>query len=135
MWGKQLAIQLLWATARLLVICVSLIFLGVEFFFLFWCTWTKLGLWVNLRFYFFVSGVDQVEWGREVSPKCPFVTSEFWELFLRLRPTASEVTYCSVCGVFVDYWAYGGWFFVLLGGWCYSCDGWVYKTLPISGWT
>ena len=29
---------------------------------------------MNLRFYFFVSGVNQVEWERELSPRVPFIT-------------------------------------------------------------
>ena len=30
---------------------------------------------MNLKFYFFVSGVNQVEWGGEVSPRIPLVTT------------------------------------------------------------
>ena len=29
---------------------------------------------MNLRLYFFVSGVNQVEWERELSPSFPFAT-------------------------------------------------------------
>ena len=33
-----------------------------------WCSWTKqLEGWVNIKFYLFVSGINQVEWEREVS--------------------------------------------------------------------
>ena len=38
------------------------------------CSWTKWGRWGNLRFHFFVSGVNQVEWGREVSSRFLFIT-------------------------------------------------------------
>ena len=51
----------------------------------------------NLKFYIFVFGVKQVEWGREVSPIFSFVTQGFWELFL--RSTTSEVARFSVWSV------------------------------------
>ena len=59
-----------------------------------WSSWTKQGGWANLRFYLFVSGVNQMEWEREVSPKFPFVNPEVCEV--PLRPTASEVAWFSV---------------------------------------
>ena len=41
-WGKNLAIQLLWVSARLLVTCASLNYLLHEFFFGSWCSWRKI---------------------------------------------------------------------------------------------
>ena len=72
----------------LLVTRVSLIYLVVGFF-CFWCCWTKWGGWVNLKFYLFISGVNQVEWKREVNPRFPFVNLGVWDPLL--TPTASKV--------------------------------------------
>ena len=44
---------------------------------------------MNLRFNLFVSGVNQVKFEREASPRFPFVTPGVWEL--PLRPTMSKV--------------------------------------------
>ena len=63
----------------------------MSFSFSSWCSWTKQVGWVNLRFYLFVSGVNQVEWGRELSQRFPFVTPGVWEL--PFRPTASKVAF------------------------------------------
>ena len=60
-----------------------------------WCSWTKWVPWRNLRFSFFVSNANQVEWGRKMSPRFPFVTPRVWEL--SLRPTASERWHNLVC--------------------------------------
>ena len=54
-----------------------------------WCSWTKQGGLVNLRFYLFVSGVNYSEQEREVSSRFSFVTPGVWAL--PLRPTANEV--------------------------------------------
>ena len=62
-----------------------------------WCNRTKWGRWGNLRFYIFVFGVKQVEWGNEVSPIFSFLTQGFWEL--PLRSTTSEVALFSVWSV------------------------------------
>ena len=40
---------------------------------------------MNLRFYLFVFGVNQVEWGREGNPRFTFVTSGFEKLSWDLR--------------------------------------------------
>ena len=90
LWLKsQSAIQFLWATTRLKVTRISLIYVVDEFLFSSWCSWTIQGGWVNLRLYLFVSGVNQVEWESEVSPRFPFFTPSVWEF--PLRPTPSEV--------------------------------------------
>ena len=52
-----------------------------------WCSRTKEGGWMNLRFYLFVSVVNQMERERGVSPRFPFNTPGVYELLL--RPTAS----------------------------------------------
>ena len=41
------------------------------------------------KVYLFVPGVNQLEWGRETSPRFPFVTPGVWRL--PLRPTAYQV--------------------------------------------
>ena len=46
-WGKDFSIQLLWATAWLLVTHISLIYL-VDEFFLLWCYWSKRECWVKV---------------------------------------------------------------------------------------
>ena len=65
--------QLLWATAQLLVTCFSLIYLVDEFSFLLLEQRNEMRMLGDLRFYLFVSGVNQAECGREVSPRFPFV--------------------------------------------------------------
>ena len=87
--GNHLAIQILLVTAWLLVTRVCFIYLGDVFFFFSWYSWTKWARWVNLKFYLSLSGFNQVEWGREMSPRFPFPTPGVWEL--PLRPTVSEV--------------------------------------------
>ena len=54
---------------------------------------------MNLRFYLFVSAVNQRN-QREVSSKFPCVTRGVWELSLSF--IASEVAEFSACGVFDD---------------------------------
>ena len=49
----------------------------------------KQGGWLNLRFYLYVSGVNQVEHEMEVSPRFPFVNLGVSEL--PLRPTVGVV--------------------------------------------
>ena len=97
-------------------ICVSLIY-QVSSSFGSWCGWTKQGGQVNLRFYLFVSGVNHIEWEREVSPRFPFVNPGIWEL--RLRPTACDVEWFSVCGMFADIKSKVV-RFCFIGSWCYS---------------
>ena len=55
-----------------------------------WCSWTKWARWVNLKFYLSISGLNQGECGREMSPRFPFITPGVWEL--PLRPNANKVT-------------------------------------------
>ena len=85
-----------------------------QFFFFSWCSWKKWGCRVNLSFYHFVSGINQVVWRREMSQRFPFVTSGVWEL--PLITITSEVEWFSVWGVCVD--------FSSIGGLCYS-EWWV----------
>ena len=55
---------------------------------------------MNLRFYLFVSGVNQGNGGGEVSSRFPCVTPGVWELSLSF--IASKAVEFSACGVFVD---------------------------------
>ena len=66
-----------------------LLYLPRRWVFCSWCSWSKWARWVHLKFYLSLSGFNQVEWGREMSPRFPFPTPGVWEL--PLRPTVSEV--------------------------------------------
>ena len=61
---------------------------------------------MNLRFYLFVSGVNQgnggggKDGGEGVSPMFHCVTPGFWDLSFSL--IASEVAEFGTCGIFVD---------------------------------
>ena len=52
----------------------------MSFFFCSWWSWTKWGLWVSLRLYLFFSDVNQVGWGREMSPRFPFAAAWVWDI-------------------------------------------------------
>ena len=52
----------------------------MSFSFCSWWSWTKWGLWVSLRLYLFFSDVNQVGWGREMSPRFPFATAWVWDI-------------------------------------------------------
>ena len=84
-----------------------------------WCSWTKQEGWLNIGFYLLVSGVNQVEWEREVSHP------RGWR--------ASTQTYCKWGGIIQCVCVFVkclltiksmvvGCFFV---GWCYS-EWWVW---------
>ena len=108
-----------------------------------WCSSTKWERWVNLRFYLFIFGINQVEQGREVIPRFPVVTPVVWEL--PLRPITSVWSVCR-------WLANGGWFLFCCrwmmgvgfentcigsGKWNVSrvisrLCGWVNKTLRLS---
>ena len=109
-----LSIQLLWATARLLVTRFGHIYLVGSFFNLFLVSWTKWEHWVNLRFYVYVFRVDQ---GNEKGT------------WVKISLTAREVTWFSLCEVFmmIKLMVIG---FYSIGGWCYS--GWWVWNLSIS---
>ena len=97
--AKGLAIQFLWATARLLVTRVSLVYLvllSMSFSLCSWCSWTKQERWADLRFHLFVSGVKSREWGREVSARFPCVSSGVRELPLSYW---GEVRSCNLVRV------------------------------------
>ena len=90
----------------------------------------------------------------EMNPRFPFVTPGVWEL--PLIPSATEVAWFSVCGVFVDDLVNGTWFLFYWGLmllWVMGVEfdntcavsgkwyvlrviprlyGWVYKTLKLS---
>ena len=55
---------------------------------------------MNLRFYLFVSGVNQGNEGREVNSRFPCVNPGVWGLSFSF--ITSEVAEFSACGVFVD---------------------------------
>ena len=55
---------------------------------------------MNLNFYLLVSGVNQVDWGRNVAPRFSFVTKGVSEP--AFTPTLKKEAYFSACGVFVD---------------------------------
>ena len=85
----------------------------------------RLGCWVNLRFYLFASGVKQVEWEREVSPRFPFVTRGVWASTLTYREGGGVITCVwSVCR-----WLSQWWLVFFIGVRCYS-ERWVWDLLP-----
>ena len=126
----------------------------MSFSFCSWCSWTKWARWVYLKFYLSLSRFNQVECGREMSPRFPCATPGVWELLL--RPNANKVAQFSVCIVFVDDEANGGWFLfywklmllwvmgvglentcIVSGKWHVSrvmprLYGWVYKNWRLS---
>ena len=79
--------------------------------FCFWCSWTEWEHWVNIRFYLFLSGVNQKgEGGR-------------WVQDFLVTPAFLQVSWCIQCVWSVCRWLSHWWlFFCSVGGWCYS--GW-----------
>ena len=106
---------------------------STSFSFCSWCSWTKWGGWVNVSFYIFVFGVNQMEWEKEVSLGFSFVTPGFWEVLLPpimnwyCRVFAVLWVFVVLCNVFKPV-VVG---FCSIRGLCYS-DWWVWDLKKLA---
>ena len=106
-----------------------------------WGRWTKQEGWVNLRFHLSTSGVNQVEWERELCPIFPFVNLVVWDLLLRRTAARWHNLVCVQCywGLML-LWVMGAGFdntCAVSGKWNVSrviprLYRWVYKTVRLS---
>ena len=110
---EHIAIQLLWATARLLVTLVNPIYLVDEFIFLFLVLLKEmktLGESKVLSFLFLVLIERMRRWSESKISFCNLSGKKHL-----LRPSASGVVKFSALGVFVDDKTSGGWFLFYWG--------------------